>query len=607
MSEVFNTQERTCWFSRDKLYWFLKYSHATSCIRQSTYPTKTVIDNPVLACFNLLGKVALLAYLLFTFFHYSLYYRLSIPKVHVNYWVARNLDPSYEEDNFIYCNNDSYDFVYSKTWQYTNNECTSLEWSESYIKGESNFFFFTTYYEEIIRAISRNCTSNDEIFLHRRPSYEDCRFKLFGPDTICECEFRQNYFVTAAEYWVFAFSLSYYVPDIHMGGTSGDSDFRLAILGPNGNTYKKVANDNMYVSMTVKEYLRAAGINLDTLNTRAERNGSMPHYRITGVTLIISVQLYNMPVYHGFNEWSSKTVGLLQVRPEPGWSSMGSSLTYHSYPIIEKYYTDRYRYGVKFIFHDGGYIGTFDRSAITGYFITSVVLFAVIPIVVGKLGILMFGFTSKIYKEQLKRHPDGIIRDMQHFLDTFNYLFNDYDKYRRSKMFGKTADWCCCRALWRYCNQKKETISKEEWTSFCRKREISAEQELQMWCEINSNPYLLLKKSFDSKTLWNAVRKNYDKVSGRLDTLEYKTCIREKWEAWEAECNSVNKRRSELVNLPGTGVTVVRDCPPAVVVEKTWELQLKQCVTEQDTLISEGESDEEVEVIEQTPTKTSSQ
>jgi len=584
MAEVFNTHESRCLFLQNRLYWFFSYSDVTSYFRESTYPLKTVIQNPVLAWFNLLGKVALLTYLLFTFFHYSLYYRLYIPKVHVNYWVARNLRPSFEEDDFIYCNNDSYNFVYSKDWLYTNNECTSLDYSESYIKGETNYFFFTTYYEEIIRAISRNCTSDDEIFLDRHLSYEDCSFKLSGPDTICDCESRQNYFVTAAEYWVLSFSLTYYVPDSHMKGASGDPDVRLAILGPNGNTYKKVPNDDTDVSMTVEEWLTAAGINLDTLNTEAERNGSMPHYRVMGVTLMISVQLYNMPIYHGFNEWDQKIVGLLQVRPDSSWSSIGSSLTYHSYPRVEKYYTDRYRYGVKFIFNDGGYIGMFDRSEITGYFITSVVLFAVIPIVVGKLGILMFGFNSKIYQEQLKRHPDGIIRDMQHFLDTFNYLFNDYEAYIISKMGGETTDWCCCRVLWRYCIHKKETITREEWASFCRKREISSEEELQMWYEINSNPWLLSKSSIDSKTLWLAVRKNYDQVSGRLDTLKSKTCIREKWEAWEAECNAENMRRSQsLVNLHAKGVAEGRHCSPVAVAEKAWELRLNQYSTDQDT------------------------
>jgi len=248
--------------------------------------------------------------------------------------------------------------------------------------------------------------------------------------------------------------------------------------------------------------LTAAGINLDQLNTYAViADGTMPHYRISGVTLLIDVQFYNMPIYHGIDEWSSKTVGVLQVRPEKGWSSMGSSVTYHQYPnlkdkTIEYYYTDRYKYGIKFIFEDGGYIGNFDRSQIQNYFITSIVLFAVIPKVVGKLGIFLFGFNSKIYEEQLKRHPDGIIRDMQHFMDTFNFVFNhdNYDAYVDAKIGGETADWCCCRVLYHFYSYKKDHVSKEEWIEFCKKKNISDNDRTLLWNEINNNPYLASKK-----------------------------------------------------------------------------------------------------------------
>merc|ERR1712060_362428 len=163
--------------------------------------------------------------------------------------------------------------------------------------------------------------------------------------------------------------------------------------------------------------------------------------------------------------------------------------------------------------------------------------------IVGKIGILLFGFNSKIYGEQLKRLPDGIIRDMQHFLDTFNFLFNDYDAYIESRMGGETSDWCCCRVAYQFYSQKKDTVSKKEWEKFCKARNIPKEQELQMWFEINSNPYLASKTSFDSETMWQAVRKNYDKVSGRLDRTELKTLIRENWKLWDEECNEENTKR----------------------------------------------------------------
>jgi len=368
---------------------------------------------------------------------------------------------------------------------------------------------------------------------------------------ICDCTDSENYFVVGAEQATFAFSLSYFVSDTQVDGITGESNVRIIILGPDGRTYKKVLNSAIWIIYTIDEWLLAAGINLDDYNLGATvDDGTMPHYRISGVTLILSINFYNMLVYHGVNEWSGKTVGVLQVRPEKGWSSMGSSVTYHQYPNLKKspheyYFTDRYKYGVKFVLYPGGFIGHVDKNAILNFVITSIVLFAVIPAIVAKLGMLLFGFNSKIYGEQLKRHPDGIIRDMQHFLDTFNYLFNNYDLYTNAKMDGKTGDWCCCCALYNFYRQKKDVVSKEEWTAFCKKRYITEAQENTMWFEINNNPYLAGKNSISTKTLWEAVRKNYDKVSGRLDT-DFVTLIRQKWKEWAKECHEENIERSRL-------------------------------------------------------------
>jgi hypothetical protein len=234
-------QQSSSWMS-NKLYLFLKHSDITSPIRNSSYPVKTIIENPVLAWFNLCGKIALLVYLLFMFVHESLYYKLSIPKVHVDYYAERLTNTSYNVDDYVYCNNETYDFVYSANWLYTNNKCTWLEYSETYKKGDRNFFFFTTYFQETTRALRRNCTPSDDIFNDLGLSYDNCIFTPSGSDTICECEISQNYFVLAAENSLFGFTLSYFVSDTQQHGGTGDSDVRIAILGPDGDVYRKVSN-----------------------------------------------------------------------------------------------------------------------------------------------------------------------------------------------------------------------------------------------------------------------------------------------------------------------------------------------------------------------------
>jgi hypothetical protein len=505
----------------------------------------------VLAWFNLLGKLSVAFYLIYMFVNESLYNKRSIPKVHVVPWADVPSDFSHNESDYVYCNNQSYDFFFSANWVYTNNKCTWLEYGESYIKGESNFFFFPTYFWETTRARQLNCDPKDHIFDDLGLSYENCTIAWSGLNNTCDCKDKENYFVMGAEHSVFAFSMSYFVPDTQQSGRTGESDVKVEIRDPNGNRHKKVTRTDKYIKYTIEEWLIAAGIRLDELNPGAAlENGTMPYYRVTGVTLIVDIQFYNMLVYHGIDEWRSKTVAVVQVRPEQGWSSMGSSITYHQYPSLkdkqhEYYYTDRYKYGVKFIFEQGGYIGFLDRVIIQNYFITSIVLFAVIPSVVSRIGMSLFGFSSKIYKEQLKRHPDGIIRDMQHYLDTFNFLFNSdhYETYVRERMDG-TADWCCCRVLYHFYSHKKDVVSREEWDTFCGSRGITNEENKRMWFEINNNPYLATKSSFDSNTLWEAVRKNYDKVSQRLGTKDLTTLIQKKWKIWDAECNERNSRRN---------------------------------------------------------------
>jgi len=537
----------------DKLYWFLQYSNFTSPVRESSYPVKTVIKNPVLAWFNLLGKILLAFYLIYMFFHESLYNKLSVPNVHVDYWADEADGTSTDENDYVYCNNNTYDYIYSEAWHYTNNKCTRLQYGESYDTGDWNFFFFATYFEENTYARRWNCTPDDYIFDDVGLSYENCTITSSESGTVCDCADWAYYFVMGAEESHLAFSLSYFVSAPQVNGWSSDNDVKVVLLDHQGNQYKKLSNNHNYINYPVQEYLLAAGINLDDLNPFAPGvNGSLPYYRMTGVTLILDVQFYNMPIYHKIDEWSGYTVGMVQVRPEKGWSSMGSSITYHEYPNLKDksddyYFTDRYRYGVKFIFYDGGYIGHVDRVTIQNYFITSIVLFAVIPALVSRIGLLLFGFHSKIYQEQLKRHPDGMIREMQHFFDTFNFLFNDYDSYIVGNIGRESSD-CCCLNMYRFYSQKKDTVTRIEWEKFCITRGIEKQQEEQMWFEINNNPLLATKDSFDSNTLWKAVHMNYDKVSGRIDRTELKTLIMEKWKIWDQECNEENTRRYQERN-----------------------------------------------------------
>jgi len=586
--EIAMENDDSCWcVPRDCWNWF-KYSQYTSFTRETCYPVSTIIANPVLAWFNILGKIALLLYLIYVFVTERLYYKLSIPKVHVDYWSEKD-NTAYNADDFYYCNNETYDFIYSPDWAYSDPLCIPLVYGESYMKGQSKFFFVPTFIQKTTKAIRKNCDENDDIFGYLGLAYENCSFTTDGNDTICDCTTDRNYIVMGAEEVSLLFSLSYYVSETGKGGITGDSDLRVVVKGNDGNVIDKLSDDT-WINYTVGEWLAGAGISLDqrnpsVTNVDGVKPRTNPFYRTTGVNVVVDVQFYNLPKLHGVNEWSWKNVAVINLRYEPGWADMGSQVTYHDYPdyevlnnndTVEYYYTDAYPYGVKFFFLGSGYIGELDRHTIQDYFISSIVLLAVIPTIVAKLGMLLFGFNSEIYREQLNQHPDGMIRDMQHYFETFKFLFGDYIEVK-----GNNSKFCKCLSL-NFCDficpdnagsdSSGEQVSALAFARFCTDRKIEKHKMYKMWEEINNDPYLTKQKSFTSKTLWKAVRNNYDAVCQRLEEVDVDTTlIREMWREWDKEWHTRKMQESYQDVLNSTNslcndvVELMNNATPSII------------------------------------------
>jgi len=344
----------------------------------------------------------------------------------------------------------------------------------------------------------------------------------------------------------FEISLTYYVSETADTGMTGDDKVGVVVMDHDNNILEKVVG-RRHINYTVAKWLEAAGVNLDTVNlgvtSRNETSPSNPFWRITGVNVVVDIQFYNVPTYHGQITWQWKKVAIVHIRREPGWASMGSHLIWHEYPDYyllrrnetgEFHYSDNYEYGVKFYFLGSGYIGELEWKAIQDYFVSSIVLLAVIPTIVSYLGMKLFGFNSEIYSMQLRQRPDGIIKDMELFSGTWNYLFDHYKIESRSNKF------CCLSVLWEcVCgctcggsgkDSGGELLNAKEFDKFCKDRNISRDQKFQMWNEINSDPYLKSKNFFTKKTLWNAVRSNYD---DRVDIQS--TLIETMWKKWDKE------------------------------------------------------------------------
>lgn len=541
---------------------WLKYSNLTAFTRETQYPVQTIIENPVLAWFNIIGKVVLVGYLIYAFIYERHYLQLAVPKLHVHYWRSK-ADVDYSADDFSYCNNDSYDFTLGTNWDYSDADCISLVYGDSYSKGDTNFFFFPTFLQLTSGVRLSSCNIDNPIFDDREFSYENCSSTVDG---FCDCEAKKNYMVMGVEDINFIVSLAYYISETGETGRTGDNDVRVVVKNHENNIIDTFGSSQSEINYTIGEWLEAAGINLDELNDGImDDDENSPFWRTTGVNMIIDVQFYNLPTLHGMHDWTYKKVGVVDIRHEPGWASTGSQLMWFDYPdhyLLESNgsgeydFTDSYEYGVKFFFLGSGYIGHVSWKAIQDYIVSCIVLLSIIPTVVAYLGMKLFGFNSEIYSEQLRQHPDGIIKDMEIYLETFQYLFGKYINLERS---GSTA--CgpcghCCSFIFEYLcpslssgkSGSIEMVTAAQFVSFCNERQIDSNDVFIMWSEINNDPYLATKKFFTSKTLWNAVRRNYDKASQRVGVGA--TTIQKMWKKWDIECLTHKRKTSGQKNQP---------------------------------------------------------
>jgi len=528
---------------REKFCFWLKYGSLTAVTRETQYPVQTIIENPVLAWFNIIGKIALVGYLIWAFIWERHYFLLAVPKIHVNYYRERT-ETNYNADDFSYCNNHTYDFTVDSDFESSNADCISLVYGDSYSKGDSNFFFFPTFIQLTSEVRLKSCNNDSQIFYSREFSFENC---TVIENDFCDCVARKNYMVMGVENIEFVVDFTYYISETGETGRTGDEDVRVVVKDHEGIIIDKFNSSQSKIKYTLRKWLEAGGIDLDKRNNDI-RDDDPPFWRTTGVNMVIDVQFYNLPTYHGISEWAYQTVAVVDIRHEPGWGSTGSKIMWFDYPdhyLLESNgsgvhdFSSSHEYGVKFYFLGSGYIGRLSSKAILDYIVSSIVLLSIIPTVVAYLGMQLFGFNSEIYSEQLRQHPDGIIRDMEIYLETFQFLFG---KYTNSESSRSRACGPCLSCIWEYLcpglssggSGSIERVTATQFVEFCNDRHIDKDTTFVMWSEINNDPYLATKAFFTSKALWNAVRVNYDIVCQRVEVES--TTIQRMWKKWDIEC-----------------------------------------------------------------------
>ena len=229
-----------------------------------------------------------------------------------------NIQEQNQFDDFIFCDNSSYNYAYDTDyWLYNNISCVNLPYSEMYQKGENEFFFTTHFTENVI-----NCTKHLEVNDCKRTHYKD-------------------YFTIGTEGMLLGFD-HFYTTSFEEGGNLP------SIIKEGIDTYVKDETGNELaffnrgntIMMNVSKWLELTNVSLDSYNDGTQpslSHYSVPHnnpalFRLSGLEVIIKVNFHNMKSISGYTTTTSE----INLQANSGWSSKGSKVTYIVYPNISE-------------------------------------------------------------------------------------------------------------------------------------------------------------------------------------------------------------------------------------------------------------------------------
>ena len=354
----------------------------------------------------------------------ELYLKTEIPSGYTTFWTENgNLSKIQNNNisNFSYCNNKSYDYAYDEdTWVYREIDCIKLPYSEMYIKGENEFFFLTHFTEYDTKVAT--CLNN------------------------MKCIERDNkeFFTIGSEGMILAFD-HFYATSFGEGSNlvTDKKGIETYIKDKNGTTLKYFKSGET-IKLSLTEWLYYSEINLDNYNEGTPisyphpliETPSLPFNRLSGVEIIIKVNYYNMKSISGYNKATCE----LQLMPNAGWASKGSSVTYIDYPNVtnindEYNYIDRYKYGVKFKFIISGIMGEFNVNNVVSHLVSGLVLINTSSLIVCTFVLYFLGSYGKKFKEM--KYSDGKIEmnttGPLEEIDEFNDIIEDLTSLRARK------------------------------------------------------------------------------------------------------------------------------------------------------------------------------
>ncbi len=353
-----------------------------------TTPKLVTFNDVRIGSLNKILQSCILGIIIYDLFFNELYLKTEIPSGYTTFWTENgnltNIQNS-NESNHSYCNNKDYDYAYdADTWVYREIDCIKLPYSEMYIKGENEFFFLTHFTEYNTKV------------------------------TTCENEMKcierdnKDYFTIGSEGMILAFD-HFYATSFEEGSNliTENKKIDTYIKNENGKTIKKF-NQGETIKLNLSEWLELSNIDLDSYNEGTPvsyphpliENPSLPYNRLSGVEIIIKVNYYNMKSLSGYETSTCE----LQLSPNSGWASKGSTVTYEDYPNVsdindEYSYIDRYKYGVKFKFIVSGIMGKFNVNNLVNHLVSGLVLINTSSAIVCLIALYLLGSYSNKFKK----------------------------------------------------------------------------------------------------------------------------------------------------------------------------------------------------------------
>ena len=390
-----------------------------------TTPKLVTFNDVRIGFFNKILQSCILGIIIYDLCFNELYLKTEIPSGYTTFWTENgnltNIQNS-NTSNYSYCNNKDYDYAYDDDiWVYREIDCIKLPYSEMYIKGE-NEFFFLTHFTEYNTEVS-TCHNN------------------------MKCIKRDNkeFFTIGSEGMILAFD-HFYATTFEEGSNliTENKEIDTYIKNKEGKNLKYF-NKGETIKLNLLEWLQLSDIDLDSYNEGTPisyphpliENPSLPYNRLSGVEIIIKVNYYNMKSLSGYETSTCE----IQLLPNSGWASKGSTVTYQDYPNVtdpnDKYsYVDRYKYGVKFKFIISGMMGKFNVNNLVNHLVSGLVLVNTSSVVVCLIALYLLGSYSNKFKKMkysdIDMEESSNTEQRTEFEDIINTLENTSELKKRN-------------------------------------------------------------------------------------------------------------------------------------------------------------------------------